>query len=155
MTTAAMAFFGLIQARDRGEKIPEGIAFDEDGGHTTDPAVALRGAVRSFGGAKGSGLALMVEILTGPLTGSDILDEDTKSRGNLIFAIDPAAFGDVKSFETRTAMLLEGIKASRPLHDDMDIRLPGESSRRAMDEALASGELKRLCLESGGNLRMA
>ena len=72
----------------------------------------------------------------------DILDEDTKSRGNLIFAIDPAAFGDVKSFETRTAMLLEGIKASRPLHDDMDIRLPGESSRRAMDEALASGELK-------------
>ncbi len=142
MTTAEMAFFGLIQARERGASIPEGIAYDEDGAPTTDPAAALRGAIRSFSGAKGSGLALMVEILTGPLTGADILQEDTKNRGSLILAIDPATFGDAETFETRTATLLEGIKASRPLHADQAIRLPGEGSRRKMDAALASGELK-------------
>ena len=142
MTTAAMAFFGLVQAQARGESIADGIAYDEDGALTTDPAAALRGAVLSFGGAKGSGLALMVEILTGPLTGADILQEDTKNRGSLIMAIDPAAFGDAKTFEARTATLLEGIKASRPIDADMGIRLPGEGSRARTEAALAGGQLK-------------
>ena len=142
MTTAAMAFFGLVQAKARGESIAEGVAYDEDGALTTDPAAALSGAVRSFGGAKGSGLALMVEILTGPLTGADILQEDTKNRGSLILAIDPATFGEAETFETRTATLLDGIKASRPLDADKGIRLPGEGSRGTMEAALASGELK-------------
>ena len=53
MTTAEMAFYGLIQARDRGENIPEGIAYDEDGAVTTDPACALRGAIRHFRRGKG------------------------------------------------------------------------------------------------------
>ena len=142
MTTAEMAFYGLIQARDRGAKIPEGIAYDEDGANTTDPADALRGAIRTFGGAKGSGLALMVEILTGPLTGSDILQEDINGRGNLVLAIDPAIFGDADVFGTRTATLLAGIKASRPLNTNQGIRLPGEGSHLTMDETLANGELR-------------
>jgi len=72
-------------------------------------------------------------ILTGPLTGADILREDTKSRGNLVLAIDPATFVDAKTINSQVATLLEEIKASRPLNADDGIRLPGEGSRRKME----------------------
>jgi delta1-piperideine-2-carboxylate reductase len=91
---------GEIQLRLRdGKSLPEGWAVGPDGGPTTDPRVALSGAQLPFGGVKGSSIALMVELLAGPLVG-DVLSfeagEDDRAKtgapcgGELIVAINPA-----------------------------------------------------------------
>ncbi len=62
---------GKIRRADRlKERIPEGWAFDETGTPTTDPAAALKGTLMPIGGPKGYGLALMIDVLAGMLSGS-------------------------------------------------------------------------------------
>ncbi|MCC0297178.1 Ldh family oxidoreductase, partial [Pseudomonas aeruginosa] len=78
--------------------IPLGWGVDEQGEPTTDASAALRGAMLTFGGHKGSALAAMVELLAGPLIGdltsaeSLAYDEGSRSSpygGELLIAIDP------------------------------------------------------------------
>ena len=62
----------ILAAQKAGQTIPSDWAFDPEGRPTTDPAVALRGALAPAGGAKGAALALMVEILCGALAGGQL-----------------------------------------------------------------------------------
>lgn len=90
---------GEIQLRLRdGKKLPEGWAIGPDGKPTTDPAEALAGAQLPFGGFKGSNIAMMVELLAGPLLGDalsfqagehDKANTGAPCGGELIIAIDP------------------------------------------------------------------
>ncbi|MEN1379227.1 bifunctional delta(1)-pyrroline-2-carboxylate/delta(1)-piperideine-2-carboxylate reductase, partial [Pseudomonas aeruginosa] len=90
---------GEIQLHERaGKPIPLGWGVDEQGEPTTDASAALRGAMLTFGGHKGSALAAMVELLAGPLIGdltsaeSLAYDEGSRSSpygGELLIAIDP------------------------------------------------------------------
>lgn len=142
LATSAIAYFGLIGARDRGEAIPGDVAMDADGKPTTDPAAAIGGAIRAFAGHKGSGLALMVELLTGALVGGGITGapDANANRGTLIVALDPAALGtdDVAGGTNAT---LAAIKGARP-EGDGDILLPGERGDRLMAQQLDAGEIE-------------
>lgn len=93
---------GEIELHARaGKPIPLGWGVDEDGEPTTDASAALRGAMLTFGGHKGSALSAMVELMAGPLIG-DLMSTDSMAfddgdkgapyHGELIIAIDPAAF---------------------------------------------------------------
>jgi (2R)-3-sulfolactate dehydrogenase (NADP+) len=93
----------IVAAAERGEPIPEGWAVDADGQPTTDPARAVAGAMLPFGEAKGSALALMVELLAAGLTGGRYAREATSfldaegappETGQLIIAIDATALSD-------------------------------------------------------------
>jgi len=91
---------GEIQLHLRdGKPLPEGWAIDAEGRSTTDPAAALAGAQLTFGGYKGSAIALMVELLAGALIGGPFSFEVSKMdkkdgglppRGEFIIAIDPS-----------------------------------------------------------------
>ncbi len=89
-----------------GEAIPEGWALDREGNPTTDAAEALKGTLVPIGGAKGSGLSFVVDILCGLLTGSAMTGEvrnitDTNGpakTGHVFMAIDIAHFTDPDSF---------------------------------------------------------
>jgi (2R)-3-sulfolactate dehydrogenase (NADP+) len=92
----------IMAASQKGETIPEGWAFDRDGKATTDPKAALAGTMAPLGDAKGTALALMVELLAAGLTGANYAHEQTSffddkgqppGTGQLLIAIDPAAFG--------------------------------------------------------------
>ncbi|MGB0629622.1 MAG: Ldh family oxidoreductase [Alphaproteobacteria bacterium] len=115
MATAAMAWYGLVQADQRGQTIPDGVAFDADGAPTNDPVAAMAGAIKAFAGNKGSGLALMVEILTGPLIGAALAGEDDVARnfGDLVIALSPAALGPPDTFRARVDRLLHKVKSGR------------------------------------------
>ena len=131
MTTAAMAWFGLIQAQQRGEDIPDGIAYDATGAATNDPGEAMTGATMTFGGHKGSGLAFMIEILTGPLLGNNIAGDDRAgSSGDLFIAINPAALGGADAFLERVDALIARVKAGRKVEGFDEILLPGERGNR-------------------------
>jgi (2R)-3-sulfolactate dehydrogenase (NADP+) len=116
----------LLVAKQKGERIAEGIALDPEGRPTMDPEEGLKGSLLPLGDAKGAALALMVEILAASLTGSNHAFEASSfldSRGGpprvgqLILAFDPAAFSD--DFTGRLGVLLGAIGA------EQGARLPG------------------------------
>lgn len=129
---------GEIQIRLRdGKPLPEGWAIGPDGRPTTDPKEALAGAQLPFGGAKGSSIALMIELLVGPLIG-DALSFEAGERdkagtgspcgGELVLAMDPARFtpgGD------RAAQLAHGERLFRRILDQDGTRLPSERRYKA------------------------
>jgi L-2-hydroxycarboxylate dehydrogenase (NAD+) len=129
MGTSAETWFELLQAERLGESIAPDIAFDSTGVATTNPGDALRGAIQAFGGAKGSALALLIEILTGPLTGGAIFGDATHQSGNVVVALDPNIFGYGDSFHERTSSLLENIRSSRPAPGISNPQVPGDHSR--------------------------
>ena len=136
---------GEIQIRLRdGKTLPEGWAIGPDGRPTTDPREALAGAQLPFGGAKGSAIALMVELLAGPLVG-DVLSFEAGERdragtgapcgGELVVAIDPlrcAANGD------RAGQLQHGERLFERILAQEGTRLP--SDRRYQARARTSVE---------------
>jgi LDH2 family malate/lactate/ureidoglycolate dehydrogenase len=70
MATSNQARGKITLAAKIGKPIPNDWAITIDGQPTTDPQEALKGSLLPFGGAKGSGLAMMVDILTGVMTGA-------------------------------------------------------------------------------------
>ncbi len=116
----------IVAAAERGEPIPEGWAVDAGGNATTDAAAAIKGAMLPFGDAKGSALALMVELLAAGLTGGHYAREATSfldaeggppETGQLIIAISTQALS--AEAPERFAQLASWIEA------DGDARLPG------------------------------
>lgn len=70
MTPTVAARGKIRKAARPGESIPEGYALDENGAPNIDPVAALKGVMLPIGGPKGSGLAVMMDIFGGLLTGS-------------------------------------------------------------------------------------
>ncbi|MCY4063118.1 MAG: Ldh family oxidoreductase [Chloroflexi bacterium] len=144
MATAAIAWYGIHLAQAEGRSIPEGVAYDRDGQITTDPAAALAGAIKAFGGYKGAALALIVEVLTRPLVGA-IRDEAGKKRdwGNLVFAIDPELLADdLASFQNGVSDLLARLKRLKRLPGIEEILAPGERGDRIHERIMTAGEIE-------------
>lgn len=143
MATAATTWFSLIEARATGTAIRPGAAVDPDGAPTTDPAAAMAGAIAAFGGHKGAGLALMVEILTGPLVGAGIVgDHDAATnRGAAFIAIAPSFVGDAAVFRATVDRLCATIRGGRIARGADAIALPGEHGRAHAAAQRAAGTI--------------
>lgn len=147
----------IMAANQKGEAIPEGWAFDAAGNPTTDAGAALAGTMAPLGDAKGTALALMVELLAAGLTGANYATEASSffdaegpppGVGQLLIAIDPAAFGGPGALQ-RFADLCMAVQETE------GARLPGrrrqgmrERMRRdgiAVDPELA-GQIARIGL---------
>jgi L-2-hydroxycarboxylate dehydrogenase (NAD+) len=135
MSTSAIARGSVLQARERGDRLPEGVALDADGQPTTDPVAALNGVIRPFGGVKGAGLALVVELLAGGLVGAAMGEdvtgtyhtEDPCTKGDLFVALDPETLGGPAAVDRMSAFLRE-LTDSRTAEGVDEVRLPGERS---------------------------
>lgn len=143
MATAAIAWYGVILAKAEGDTIPEGLAYDAEGRLTTDPEVALAGAIKAFGGYKGAALALIVETLTRPLVGATRKEDGTKlDWGNLVFAIDPELLADdLETFLAGVSDLLSRVKQLKKLPGVDEILTPGERGDRVFERNTAAGAL--------------
>jgi (2R)-3-sulfolactate dehydrogenase (NADP+) len=140
LSLSKVARGNVMTAKQRGEPIPEGWALDADGQPTTDPGAALSGTMLPMGDAKGTALALMVELLAAGLTGanfaaeaSSYLDADgpPSGTGQLILAFDPAAFGG--DAVSRFGVLAASIEMQP------GARLPGMRRLKAREKAKAEG----------------
>jgi LDH2 family malate/lactate/ureidoglycolate dehydrogenase len=147
MATSATAKGKIIDRYQRDEPIPEGWAVGSDGRVTTDAAAALAGAIMPFGGAKGFGLGLAVELLAGALigaaTGSAVrgtLDaEFPATKGDLFLAIDPSPLAGADTLPARAGHYLASIRASRPAEGTSGPRIPGDRARDCRAERLVRG----------------
>ena len=141
LSLSKVARGNILAAKQRGARIPEGWALDADGRPTTDPDAALAGTMLPLGDAKGTALALMVELLAAGLTGANFAAEAASfldaegpppGTGQLILAFDPAAFGGADAVG-RFAALAAGIEAQA------GARLPGARRLAARERARREG----------------
>lgn len=148
MATTTVAFGKIYAAHHRGEPtIPQGWATDADGVPTTDTAIALRGLPTPSGGYKGSGLGLLVEILTAGLAGGPMAtDVGSLRRGfeplrvsHGFLAIDASRFADPDEFHGRLAHLMELIKHTAPAPGFEEVLVAGEPESRSAAERERTG----------------
>jgi LDH2 family malate/lactate/ureidoglycolate dehydrogenase len=153
-------------AGEHGVMIPAGWAIDADGAPTTDPAAAIAGVILPMAGHKGYAISLMMDVLSGVLTGSAFGTavsgpyqvERPSGCGHLFIALDVAAFGDPDGFARRMEQLVAEVKAVPLAQGFGDVHYPGELEDRAAREHLAQGlalpertldDLRRLAASTG------
>lgn len=149
MATSAIAHAKLEQAKLRGEQtIPHGWSLDREGLPTTDMATALNGFLMPLGGYKGSGLGMMVEILSGVLAGgatfgthvTGLRHKGRPMRANQTFlAIDVARFLPLDDFYARMDWLIKEVKSAQPARGYDQVLVAGEPEARAMVERTVNG----------------
>jgi LDH2 family malate/lactate/ureidoglycolate dehydrogenase len=145
MATSAVAAGKINVAAARGQKIPTGWVLAQDGSATDDPT-ALRkgGALLPLGGSegyKGSGLAAMVEILCGLLTGLGFGVEPSgrHNDGCFMAVFKVAAFRPLEEFKKEVAEFARYLKATPPAKDSPGVFYPGEVEYIREQERRATG----------------
>ncbi len=150
MATSVVARGKIVMAEKEGRTIPSGWAIDGDGYATEDATAALRGAVLAMGGYKGAGLALMIDVLAGVLSGAafgphvvDLYDQTGRHQdvGHLFVAISVDAFMPLAEFRTRVGQFMAEVREQPRLPGVEQIFLPGqleqEAELRAADHGIA------------------
>jgi LDH2 family malate/lactate/ureidoglycolate dehydrogenase len=128
----------IYLAKQKGQRIPEGWAINAAGAPTTDPAEAIDGIILPMAQHKGYAIALMMDMLSGVLTGSGFGAEvagpyqaERRSRaGQMMIALDIEAMQPLTEFNARVEALIAQIKAV-PLAQGFDeVFYPGEIEAR-------------------------
>jgi uncharacterized oxidoreductase len=139
---------GKVRAlRAAGHPLPEGWAVDAAGHPTSDPAALYgppRGALLPFGGHKGFGLGLMIDILAGGLSGAGCCsDPDTplegKTDGVFLLAVSVEAFCAPADFREEVQGLIRHVKSSPPQSGFSEVFLPGEPEAQRKEQRLREG----------------
>ena len=163
MAMSATAMGRIRQAAQEGRPIAPGLAVDASGRETTDAAAALAGMLLPVGGAKGFGLALMVDLLcalAGGAAGGEVgfmhgAPEVKADCSWLLLALDPKHFGLDMPYAERVAELAAPVRAAAP---DPALALPGDRRRAAREAGqetvrlapAVAESLEKLSLELGG-----
>ena len=129
-----------IHLRDK-KKVRDGVGIDADGNPTNDPAEILKGAQLPFGGYKGGSIAMMVDLLAGPLIGEvcsfeageqDNGDGGAATGGELILALDPTRFGGKNAIDHGECLFAAMLAQE-------GVRLPGDRRLIARQETPEKG----------------
>jgi hydroxycarboxylate dehydrogenase B len=143
--TSIVAEGKVLVASQGGKKLPENALIDRDGEMGTDPHLLYgdytatghrdhskgKGAIRAFGEHKGSGLALMCELLGGSLTGMSATGEGRRfGNGMLSFYIDPKVVDPEAMFSDDVARYIAYFKSAKPVTAGGEVLVPGEPEQR-------------------------
>jgi len=144
MASGIVSMGKLRQAKRTGEALPPGSALDSKGLETIDPKAAA--IPLPLGGAKGSGLALLIECLTSLVTANPILAEVLERtplgahhrQNGAVIVLDIARFVDPAYFRREAGRLARAIKALPP-QPGMEVLLPGERGARVSQQRRRDG----------------
>jgi len=145
MATSASAGSRVRELIRNEQPLPEGVAINTQGEPITDPRQVASGTLLPFGGAKGYGLALMVEILGGVITGAGISHEvasmyknfnSSGNNGHFLLALDISRLMSMQIYYERLESLVKILKFSGP---ENNILLPGEKRWMNYEHNLANG----------------
>lgn len=152
MSTSTVALGKIMHAKDAGHAIPEGWALDASGAPATDPAQVA--TLTPLGGPKGSGLSLMIEVLSSVLIANPViatvLSGGKGAMNGAALAIKVDAFGASEVFARHIADLGRRLKDLPKAPETDEILLPGERGFRLSQARMqggipvAEGTLKRL-----------
>ncbi|HTB12060.1 MAG TPA: Ldh family oxidoreductase [Bryobacteraceae bacterium] len=148
MATTTVALNRIHKAILSGDtEIPEGWAMDAEGHPTTDPKVALEGLPMPLGGYKGTGLALMVEVLCAVLSGGAMMTGvgglRVKHRpmrvSHFFLAIDAGRFLPMDEFQARMQQMRDTVKGSRPAAGFSEVLIAGDPEWRSEEQRRRDG----------------
>jgi len=153
--TAMVAEGKVLVAASGGKALPAGALIGPDGVPSTDPKTLYGegdihdpqggrqglGAIRTMGEHKGSGLALMCEMLAGALTGSGCAGpaERTIANGMLSIYISREALSGDHDFSAEARAYLDFFTSAKPAEADGEVLVPGEPERRRRAAREADG----------------
>jgi uncharacterized oxidoreductase len=145
MATTTIAAGKARVAYNKGVPVPEGCLIDDAGKPTNDPSGFIRdhtGALVSFGRHKGSGLAVMCEIMAGAIGGGQRVGQPVKGgilNSMLAILIDVSRLGDPAVIDAGVDAIKAHIRSSCVAPGFEEVLLPGEPERRAAVAREASG----------------
>ncbi len=143
--TSRVAAGKLRVAMNEDKQMQPGVLIDAEGHDATDPNVFYKknGAMLPFGEHKGSGLALVCELMAGVLTGGGVMQGNMTNHGvkNGMFTImlDPAKFGDTGWMSNEMQTLLDWVKSSKPRPGVEEVLVAGEPERKSREKRLKTG----------------
>ncbi len=134
-------------AHNRRTPVAMGNVLDDAGNATTDPRYAVIepfGALLPFGEHKGSGLALVCELLGGALTGGLTWHQPRDTRRNVVngmltILIDPTRLGTAANLARETEAFVDWVKSSPPVGGAERVRVAGDPERESRARRLAEG----------------
>ena len=142
IATAAVAEGKVRVARAKGETLPPGLILNVAGQPSVDPEdFYAGGALLPFGGHKGSGLSVLIQILGRGLAAADPESLATHRGGNgpVVIAIDVRPFADLDAFAAEADAVCDQITANPPADGVAEVLLPGEAEARSRLRRLAEG----------------
>ena len=140
IATSAIAAGKIKAAKARHEQLPADAILDKYGRPSTDPQAYFDGGfLLPFGKHKGYGLAVIAELLSGPLAGADAYPGVTSRSGIFIFAVDAAVFRPLAEYEKALTKTLGRIKAVPPGPGFEEVLVPGEPEARSRLKREAEG----------------
>jgi hydroxycarboxylate dehydrogenase B len=152
--TSIVAEGKCLVASRGGKKLPAGALIDADGTLSQDPHVLYgpytpdgarehakgTGAIRAFGEHKGSGLAVICELLGGALTGTGATAPNRRfANGMLAFYIDPKVVDPANFFDGEIARYVDFIRATKPGAGVDEVLIPGDPERKTRAERTRNG----------------
>ncbi len=146
MATASMPTNKLVNYQRTNTPLQPGWAFDEQGKMTLDPQAAA--CVGPYGGYKGFGLAMMVEIFCGMLAGGPVAAEmvqfmeelhKRRSLSQFFVALDIARFQDIAAFKARLQTLAGTIRSLPRSDGNVPVMIPGDPEKLALAKRKVSG----------------
>lgn len=140
--TAGVAHGKIVLARAKGTPVPTGMMLDKHGRPTTDASILDDGAVLlPMGAHKGSGLAMMMEIIPTLLAGHRPITSAQFHFGNptLMMALDPRAFDQDTDFRQHVGALMGRVKEVSPAEGFAEVLLPGEPEARSYRDRAKNG----------------
>lgn len=144
--SSAVAAGKIALARAKGTPLPSGWIVDKEGRPSTEAEDFYNGgALLTFGGHKGYGLAMAIELLGQALTGADDIGETPRGggtytrSGSVFVAINPGIFRPAQQFTAAVDATVEKIKAVPPAVGFDEVLLPGEPEQRSRARRLVEG----------------
>jgi len=167
MSVAPRGKIGLQLAE--GKPLLPGWILDRFGHPSTDLADLAAGLGVPIGGHKGYGLALVMEVLAGALTGAGFCSDHGREQmrqsanppdvGHFFMAIDPEIFMPLADFTSRVDQMIEQAKTAERAEGVDEIFIPGEAELRAREQNIQKGVplrpvTYRALLKHGGKARL-
>ena len=139
--TGMTTWGNVLLRRKLGQQLDPGSAVDGQGNPTNDPSAALEGAFLPWGGHRGYGLALVVQVLA-ILAGGKMVAEEVTDSGFFFMVIDPGLLGSAEDFKQNVTDLVAHIEASRPAPGTEKVRVHGRGSLAKRARAQAAGMIE-------------
>lgn len=145
MATSATAFGKLLHAKETGQQIGENLAIDKDGNMTTDPHQVEN--LLTFGGHKGSGIALAIDALTGILMNANFSNHVVRMYGDfdkmrklasLVIVINPEKLGN-PLFAVMMQQMVTELRAVKPMAGSGSVQAPNDPQNAYKLQSEANG----------------
>jgi LDH2 family malate/lactate/ureidoglycolate dehydrogenase len=147
MATSIVSMGKIHDYANRSQPLEQGWALDSQGEPTTDAAAARDGAIAPFGGAKGYGLGIALEVLVASMTGTALGAEITgtldstslATKGDVFIVVQPRLATDGADSQSSVSSYLEQVRQSPPAHDGVPVSVPGDRSDAAWAATTSAG----------------